>query len=88
MSVLALVIRGNRALARPEDSDGGPVPSTDEIREFLTVIDSFEHNGVSVISSSTGEAPDGWRWLPIAALQAEAGDTADSLGEAVLCGGV
>ena len=88
MDTLALIVRGTNALARPEDHPDGPVPTVDEVAEFVTVIDFYDHAGVRVVSSSTGSAPDGWRWLPIATLQSEADvECSDLIGEAVLCGG-
>lgn len=58
----------------------------EEVSQFMTVIEFYDHDRVRVVKSSTGEPPQEWRWVPIMDLQDES-DVGDLLGEAVLCGG-
>lgn len=82
----AVVIRGTSVLARPQGTPGGPIPTLDEIKQFATVIESFDYGDLRVITSSTGTPPPGWRWVSLTELQTEAGDDGDKIGEAMLCG--
>ena len=49
-ATLALVIRGGNVLARPEGHNGGPIPTLEEGREHVTVVNSFEYDGMTVVT--------------------------------------
>lgn len=81
---LVLVLRNGKVLARPEGGDD-PVPQLEEVKEFLTIIESQEHQGITVVNASTGKPPEGWRWIDVIALQTETAEYEGVLGEAILC---
>lgn len=83
---LVLVLRKGKVLARPQ-SDDRPVPRLEDIADFITIIESQEHEGITVVNSSIGQAPEGWRWIDVIDLQSEVNnDEYDGvLGEAILC---
>jgi hypothetical protein len=80
---LVLVIRKGKVLARPTGTE--PVPTLDEIENFLVPIERKRYGELSVISSFTGKIPDGWRWLEFIELQSETEEDVSMLGEALLC---
>jgi len=88
----ALVVRGNRALVKPEASPGCPIPTVDEVIKFMVVIDSYQYDDIIVVTSFTGQAPVAWRWIGVLRIQKELNgalnsELADKIGEAMLCGG-
>lgn len=84
----ALVVRGSRALARPEGSEGGIVPSMSEVSQFLVIMESYDHGKMTVVTNFTGSAPVGWRWIGLAKLQGQLSEElAGAIGQAMLVGG-
>jgi hypothetical protein len=81
--VYAIVLRGAKALAKPHGVDE-PVPEVKEIEDFITMIDYQDFQGIRVVNSSSGAAPDGWRWVPLVQLQNESA-LSEMIGEALLC---
>lgn len=82
MAKIVLVMRGSNVLARAD----GTTPNLDEVSEFMTLIEHYDHNGVRVVTSSTGSPPEDWKWSSVTELQAGDPRNADAIGEAVLCG--
>lgn len=89
--VKMIVVRGNHILARPLGARDGSLPEPAELHESMTFINSIpvgdgEFEALAHVSTdSLGDAPEGYRWLTPVALQEEAPEFADLLGEALLC---
>ena len=79
----ALVTRGGRSLK----SSSGGLPTIDQVRRTMVLIEGRDFEGIVVVTSFTGSPPETCQWVRTAELQEslEGEDMADRIGRALLC---